>query len=201
MNLYKIYASVAILLALCTYESEAGLVLLLLIKIIMLKGAIFFGLPLALGSFLLGQGAGFFKGSLFGGYTALSAAYKYQQKQAGLKHKPYIVIKHTSPHHHHGWGWTQSPGWGWDGSAPVTSYAHQTTQGWGWTPKPSFLKKLTTIPSYWINKLRDIKRNTQHDQGWGWQDPTHDHSHVTHTYFEDDHHHVDPALGKFNCLH
>ncbi|CAG7723960.1 unnamed protein product [Allacma fusca] len=164
MNLYKVYAALVIFLSVCTYDAEGGLILLLLLKIIALKGALFFGVPLALGSFLLGQGVGFFGGTVFGGYGVLHAAHKYLSRPKHVAHhviqKP-VHVHHGPPKFNHGWGWQTTPGF----------HVYKYQSG----PKPTIWNKISSIPGILTNRLRKRPSGHHHhnhhghDHGHGWQ--------------------------------
>jgi len=102
MNLFRIYIVSLLVLILCTVDSKGSIVLALLLKLIALKGALFIGTPIALGSFLVGQGVGFFAGNLAGGYAVLKAAQKYHEKEKA-KWKSPPVKTHFKGHGWNGW--------------------------------------------------------------------------------------------------
>jgi len=130
MNLVKVYAVLFVVLLVCTLESDGGIIIGLLIKLIALKGALFLGTPIALGAFLMGQGVGFFAGNLAGGYAVLKAAQKFHEREKA---------KWKSPTK--GWGWDKGSslyGKGYNkgyGLGSIVSDFLSKQKGWGWKPE------------------------------------------------------------------
>lgn len=60
MNLSKIFVTSFLILLISTYQTDSGIIFSLLLKILLLKGALFMTMPLTIGSFMMGQGMGFF---------------------------------------------------------------------------------------------------------------------------------------------
>ncbi|CAG7733178.1 unnamed protein product, partial [Allacma fusca] len=151
MNLLKVSAALVIVLSLSTSNVEGGIGLLLLLKALALKGAAFtlVGIPLALGSFILGQGAGFFGGSLFGGLGALKLTVKYLNNRA--RHAYYKgVYGHGHYYHHNPHYLTGSNFWRHFGGSHIPQWSDHTTI---WSKASNVPGNLTGLkkPNTWKN--------------------------------------------------
>ncbi|CAL8091128.1 unnamed protein product [Orchesella dallaii] len=75
MNINKILAISFVVLLLSSYETDSSFLLGLVMKLLMLKGVLFMGMPLGIGAFVMGQGMGFFAGGMTGSYMMLRASH------------------------------------------------------------------------------------------------------------------------------
>lgn len=68
-------------LIISSYQTDSSILFTLMMKLLMIKGALFMSMPLGIGAFVMGQGMGFFAGNMMGGYMMLRAANRYHHKE------------------------------------------------------------------------------------------------------------------------
>ena len=150
-------------------------------KILLLKGALFMTMPLSLGAFMLGQGAGFFSGGLMGGYMMLRAANRYHKSEKvkwggggggsaytsgwGGWSPPAPVIKPTEQHY----------GWGGDGKKHEAAFKKGVFKGKAIVAAIKGTKKGLTALTHVLRGVQSglaaslSKKPVQSHGGWGWQ--------------------------------
>jgi hypothetical protein len=133
MNLNRLLIVSFFILVISTYQTDSGIILSLLLKVLLLKGALFMSMPLSIGAFMMGQGMGFFAGNMMGGYMMLKAANRYHNTEKYKWTSGYTTphySSYTKPHYPSGYGHghhtTTSSGWGWK---EPSKYAHAYDKG------------------------------------------------------------------------
>jgi hypothetical protein len=193
MNLNKLLAISFLILMISTYQTDSGIIFSLLMKILLLKGALFMTMPLSIGAFMMGQGMGFFAGNMAGGYMMLRAANRYHNNEkvkwtsGGISSGGYEG--HHQPHYQH---------YGWNSNNFHEAFDKGKHIGHALHTFTSHKTKIASAAVAALHKVKGIfvgyKSAKPINKGWGWGKPagggySHGSHYSTHGYNDHDHGH------------
>lgn len=187
MNLNKIYLISFLILMISTYQTNSGIILSLLMKVLMLKGMMFMAMPLSIGAFMMGQGMGFFAGNMMGGYMMLRAANRYHHRE---KANWGTTGGYTSPGYNSG-GW-QSGKYSnaFEKGKHIGSALHSLADH-----KAKLAEALTRVKTVVSHKLPSPYK------GWGWTSSHPYRGYADKGYQNGHHHHYDYPYSSHSKYH